>query len=412
MAEFICRLGTPSGEVMTRMVEATGAGEAKSRLESEGFRVFAVSNSESGLSAILPMGGAGKKNRVKQDDFLLFNQQLSALLRAGIPVLQSIGLLKNRSGSSTLRTMLADIEDKIKSGVSLSEAFEAQGTFPKIYTASLLAGEKSGALDDVLARYVDYLKRNVGVARKLRGAIAYPLFLLAAASFMVAFLTLYVVPQMSELFKGLSTNNGLPTVTVIVLGFSNFVAGNIWWLLPLVLVLLFALVIWLRSPSGKLILHKFLLRLPVVGSLIKQMTTAQLARSLSTLLSGGITVPDAWNIASESITNLELRRRSQGVLPMIREGRGFTEALIKANWLPELALDMIGIGEKSGSLREMLDEVANFYDAESEVRLEQLTSLLEPVILVFMAIIVITILLAIYLPIIQTISSGPFSGKR
>jgi type IV pilus assembly protein PilC len=412
MAEFICRLGTPSGEVMTRMVEATGAGAAKSQLESEGFRVFAVSNAENGLSAALSIGGAGKKNRVKPGDFLLFNQQLSALLRAGIPVLQSINLLKNRSGSSTLRVMLADIEEKIKSGVSLSEAFEAQGTFPKIYTASLLAGEKSGALDDVLSRYVDYLKRNVGVARKLRGAIAYPLFLLAAASFMVAFLTLYIVPRMSELFKGLSTKNGLPTVTVVVLAFSNFIAGNIWWLLPLVLVLVFALVIWLRSPSGKLVLHRFLLRLPIVGNLIKQMTTAQLARSLSTLLSGGITVPDAWNIASESITNLELRRRSQAVLSLIREGRGFTEALDKANWLPELALDMIGIGEKSGSLREMLDEVANFYDAESEVRLEQLTSLLEPVILVFMAVIVITILLAIYLPIIQTISSGPFSGKR
>ncbi|HXH70556.1 MAG TPA: type II secretion system F family protein [Pyrinomonadaceae bacterium] len=412
MSEFICRLGTPSGEVMTRMVEATGAGEAKSQLESEGYRVFAVSNAESGLSAVLSIGGAGKKNRVKPNDFLLFNQQLSALLRAGIPVLQSINLLKNRSGSSTLRAMLADIEEKIKSGVSLSEAFEAQGTFPKIYTASLLAGEKSGALDDVLSRYVEYLKRNVGVARKLRGAIAYPLFLLAAASFMVAFLTLYIVPRMSELFKGLSTKNGLPTVTVIVLAFSNFIAGNIWWLLPLVLVLGFALVIWLRSPSGKLVLHKFLLKLPIVGNLIKQMTTAQLARSLSTLLSGGITVPDAWNIASESITNLELRRRSQAVLSLIREGRGFTEALDKANWLPELALDMIGIGEKSGSLREMLDEVANFYDAESEVRLEQLTSLLEPVILVFMAGIVITILLAIYLPIIQTISSGPFSGKK
>ena len=410
MAEFICRLGTPSGEVMTRMVEATGAGEAKSQLENEGFRVFAVSNAEKGLSAALSMGG--KKNRVKPADFLLFNQQLSALLRAGIPVLQSINLLKNRSGSSTLRAMLADIEDKIKSGVSLSEAFEAQGSFPKIYTASLLAGEKSGALDDVLSRYVDYLKRNVGVARKLRGAIAYPLFLLAAASFMVAFLTLYIVPRMSELFKGLSTKNGLPTVTVVVLTFSNFIAGNIWWLLPLVLVLVFALVIWLRSPSGKLILHKFLLQLPIVGSLIKQMTTAQLARSLSTLLSGGITVPDAWNIASESITNLELRRRSQAVLSLIREGRGFTEALDKANWLPELALDMVGIGEKSGSLREMLDEVANFYDAEAETRLEQLTSLLEPVILVFMAVIVITILLAIYLPIIQTISSGPFSGKK
>ena len=412
MAEFICRLGTPSGEVLTRIVEATAAGEAKSRLESEGFRVFAVSNAEKGLSAILPGGAGGKKARVKSGDFLLFNQQLSALLRAGIPVLQSINLLKNRSASSTLREILADVEEKIKSGVPLSEAFEAQGAFPRIYTASLLAGEKSGALDDVLARFVEYLKRNVAVSRKLRGALAYPLFLLVAATFMVGFLTLYIVPRMSDLFKGLSTNQGLPIVTIVVLTFSTTIANNIWWLLPMLLVLGFAMFIWLRSPNGKLLLGKFLLKLPIVGNLIKQMTTAQLARSLSTLLSGGITVPDAWDIASQSITNLELRRRSQAVLPLIREGRLFTESLGKANWMPELALDMIGIGEKSGSLREMLDEVANFYDAESEVKLEQLTTLLEPVILVFMAGIVITILLAIYLPIIQTISSGPFSGKR
>lgn len=396
---------------MTRIVEAGSANEAKSQLTNEGFRVFAVSSAEQGLSAILPIGSGGK-TRVKQNDFLLFNQQLSALLRAGIPVLQAIGLLKNRSSSSALRTVLADVEDKIKSGVPLSEAFEAQGTFPRIYTASILAGEQSGSLDEVLARYVDYLRRNVGISRKLRGALAYPLFLLAAASFMVAFLTLYIVPRMSDLFKGLSTSQGLPTVTVIVITVSTTLASNIWWILPLILILGISLVLWLRTPSGKLVLHKFLLRLPVVGILIRQMTIAQLSRSLSTLLSGGITVPDAWDISSQSITNAELRRRSQAVLPMIREGRSFTEALEKANWMPELALDMIGIGENSGSLREMLDEVANFYDAEAEVRLEQLTSLLEPVILVFMAGIVITILLAIYLPIIQTISSGPFAGRR
>jgi type IV pilus assembly protein PilC len=411
MAEFICRLGTPSGEVMTRVIEASGAGEAKTRLEGEGFRVFNVASAEKGLSAMMPFG-TSRKNRVKPNDFLLFNQQLSALLRAGIPVLQSINLLKNRSASSTLRDVLIDVENKIRSGVPLSEAFEAQQIFPKIYSASLLAGEKSGALDDVLARYVDYLKRSVGVARKLRGALAYPIFLLAAATFMVGFLTLYIVPRMSDLFKGLSTSKGLPTITIVVLAISNGVTKNIWWLLPMALILIFALVIWLRTPGGKLILHGFLLRLPIVGSLIKQMTTAQLARSLSTLLSGGITLPDSWDIASQSITNFELRRRSQSVLPMIREGRMFTDSLENAHWMPELALDMIGIGEKSGSLREMLDEVANFYDAESEVRLEQLTSLLEPVILVFMAGIVITILLAIYLPIIQTISSGPFSGKK
>jgi len=412
MSEFICRLGTPSGEVVTRIVEASAATDAKRQLENEGFRVFAVSTAETGLASVLPFVGSGSKRKVKQADFLLFNQQLSALLRAGIPVLQSISLLKTRSGSANLREILASVEDKIKSGIPLSEAFESQGVFPKIYTASLLSGEKSGALDEVLVRFVDYLRRSVGVTRKLRGALAYPAFLLIAASFMVSFLTLYIVPRMSDLFKSLSGNRSLPMITLIVLGISNGIASNIWWLLPMVLIVGFALFIWLRTENGKLALHRLLLRLPIAGQLVRNMTTAQLARSLSTLLSGGITVPDSWDIASQAVNNLELRRRSQAVSSMIREGRGFTEALEQSNWMPPLALDMIGIGEKSGSLREMLDEVASFYDAEAEVRLEQLTTLLEPLILVIMAGVVVAILLAIYLPIIQTISSGPFGGKK
>ncbi len=411
MTEFICRLGTPSGEVVTRIVEAAAASDARSRLESEGFRVFTVSTEKEGISAVLSIG-SGKKGKVKQSDFLLFNQQLSALLRAGIPVLQSIELLKTRSASGNLRLVLADVEEKIKSGIPLSEAFESQGLFPKIYTASILAGEQSGALDDVLARFVTYLKRSVGISRKLRGALAYPAFLLVAATMMVAFLSLYIVPKMSDLFKSLSANRGLPTITVVVLAVANGISGNIIWLLPLVLVIGFGVYIWLRTYSGKLMLHKLLLRIPIAGQMIRNMTTAQLSRSLSTLLSGGITVPDSWEISSQSINNLELRRRSQTVLPMIREGRGFTEALEKANWMPELALDMVGIGEKSGSLREMLDEVAGFFDSEAEVRLEQLTTLLEPIILLFMAGIVVTILLAIYLPIIQMISAGPVGGRK
>lgn len=410
MAEFVCRLGTPSGEIVTRIVEATGAADARFQLERDGYRVFDVASTASGLKALLP--GGGSKARVKQADFLLFNQQLSALLRAGIPVLQAISLLRARSQSANLRTVLADVEEKIKNGQPLSQAFESQGIFPKIYTASILSGEKSGALDDVLQRYVEYLKRSVGVARKLRGALAYPAFLLAAATFMIAFLTLYIVPRMSDLFKSLSANRALPTVTLAVLWVSNTVASNIWWMLPLLLIGLAALYIWLRTDAGRLSFHRILLKLPVAGTLIRQMATAQLARSLSTLLSGGITVPDSWEIASQALNNLELRRRSQAVLPMIREGRGFTDSLEKANWMPELGLDMIGIGERSGSLREMLDEVASFYDAEAEVKLEQLTTLLEPLILVVMAAIVLAILLAIYLPIIQTISAGPTGGGR
>lgn len=411
MTEFICRLGTPSGEIVTRIVEATAASDVRSRLESEGFRVFAVSTEKEGLSAVLSLGGS-KKGKVKQADFLLFNQQLSALLRAGIPVLQSIDLLKTRSASSNLRIVLADVEEKIKSGIPLSEAFEAQGLFPRIYTASILAGEQSGALDDVLARFVEYLKRSVGISRKLRGALAYPAFLLVAATMMVAFLSLYIVPKMSDLFKSLSANRGLPTVTVVVLAVANGISGNILWLLPLVIIIGLALYVWLRTASGKLLLHKSLLKIPIAGQLIRNMATAQLSRSLSTLLSGGITVPDSWEISSQSINNLELRRRSQSVLPMIREGRGFTEALEKANWVPELALDMVGIGERSGSLREMLDEVAGFFDSEAEVRLEQLTTLMEPIILLVMAGVVVTILLAIYLPIIQMISAGPVGGRK
>jgi type IV pilus assembly protein PilC len=411
MAEFICRIGTPSGEIVTKIVEAAAAADVRLSLERDGFRVFNVASAEEGLSSILSFGGS-RKGKVKQGDFLLFNQQFSALLRAGIPVLQAVGLLKTRSQSANLRVVLADVEEKIKSGVPLSESFEAQGIFPRIYTASILAGERSGALDEVLARFVDYLKRSVGVSRKLRGALAYPAFLLIAATLMVSFLTFYIVPRMSDLFRGLSANRPLPTITLVVLAISKSIASNFWWIAPVALIGGLALYIWLRTENGRLVLHKLLLRVPIGGKLIRNMATAQLSRSISTLLSGGITVPDSWEIASQAITNLELRRRSQTVLPMIREGRGFTESLEKANWLPELALDMVGIGEKSGSLREMLDEVAMFYDAEAEVRLEQLTTLLEPLILVFMAGIVVVILLAIYLPIIQTISSGPFGGRH
>jgi len=410
MAEFVCRLGTPSGDIVTRIVEATGAADARVQLERDGYKVFDVASSAGGLKSML-LPGSSSKGKVKQNDFLLFNQQLSALLRAGIPVLQAISLLKARSQSANLRTVLADVEEKIKNGLPLSTAFESQGIFPKIYTASILSGEKSGALDDVLQRYVEYLKRSVGVARKLLGALAYPAVLLAAATFMIAFLTLYIVPRMSDLFKSLSANRTLPTITLAVLWVSNTVAANVWWILPLTLISAAALYIWLRTDSGRLALHRLLLRLPVAGTLIKQMATAQLARSLSTLLSGGITVPDSWEISSQALNNLELRRRSTAVLPMIREGRGFTEALETANWIPPLGLDMIGIGERSGSLREMLDEVASFYDAEAEVKLEQLTTLLEPLILVVMAAIVLAILLAIYLPIIQTISAGPMGGR-
>jgi type IV pilus assembly protein PilC len=402
MAEFICRLGTPSGEIVQRTVEANGVSEVRSRLEQEGFRVFAITNAEGGV-----LSRRGKK-RVKPDDFLLFNQQLSALLRAGIPILQAIGMLRKRSTSERLREVLADVEDKIKNGIPLSTAFAEQGEiFPRIYTASILAGERSGALDEVLARYVVFQRRSVGLRRRIRSALAYPIFLLVASAIMVTFLSIYVVPRMSQLFQGLNKDNQLPFLTRFVVGFSTFLATNIIWIAPIVIAAVALLYLWSRTESGRLAIDAFLLRVPIAGTLLVQLTIAQTARSLATLLAGGITLVDSWEIAGESITNKELRRRSAAILPMIREGRSFTESLESANWIPELASDMIGIGERSGSLKEMLDEVSQFYDAEAEVKLEQLTTVMEPAILVIMGGVVVIILLAIYLPIIQTISGGP-----
>jgi type IV pilus assembly protein PilC len=407
MAEFVCRLGTPAGEIVTRTVEATAVHEARVRLEREGFKVFNITPPRTeGVTSMTKLGGTGGRSKVKANDFLLFNQQLAALLRAGIPILQSIAMLRRRATSVRLRAVLEEVEEAIRGGAALSQAFAAQGAiFPRIYTASILAGERSGALDEVLSRYVTYMRRSVALRRKIRGALAYPMFLLAASLGMVIFLTMYVVPRMSDLFKGFGDK--LPVITQVVLGLSGWLTGNIFWLAPLTIVTAIAIGLWSRTPSGRLTIDRGKLRIPLAGKLLVQLSVAQAARSLATLLAGGITLVESWEIAAESITNLELRRRSSGILPLIREGRSFTESLEAAEWLPPLAIDMIGIGERSGSLREMLDEVATFYDAESEVKLEQLTTTLEPAILVVMGGIVVIILLAIYLPIIESISGGP-----
>jgi type IV pilus assembly protein PilC len=411
MAEFVCRLGTPAGEIVTRTVEAAAVQEARARLEREGFKVFNITPPKAeGLTSFTRVTGTGGRARVKANDFLLFNQQLAALLRAGIPILQAITMLRRRATSVRLRAVLEEVEEAIRGGAALSQAFAAQGAvFPRIYTASILAGERSGALDEVLSRYVNYMRRSVGLRRKIRGALAYPMFLLFASLGMVIFLVMYVVPRMSDLFAGFGGN--LPFVTQIVLTLSGWLTGNIFWFAPLLIVTAVAVGIWSRTPGGRLTLDRWKLKIPLAGKLLVQLSVAQAARSLATLLAGGITLVESWEIAAESITNLELRRRSSSILPLIREGRSFTESLEMAGWLPALALDMVGIGERSGSLREMLDEVATFYDAEAEVKLEQLTTTLEPAILVVMGGIVVVILLAIYLPIIESISGGPLMKR-
>jgi type IV pilus assembly protein PilC len=404
MAEYICKLGTPGGEIVTRTVEGLSEPELRQRLSQEGYRIFSVETSGV-INGVRVRGASERTVKIKLDDFLLFNQQLAALIHAGLPVLQSIQMLRQRSPNPKLRLVLADVEARIKSGSALSEALEAQGeTFPKIYTASILAGERSGNLDDVLRRYVEYTKAIAGLRRKIRSALTYPIMLLCSAFVLIAILTTFVIPQFSSLYENMGTN--LPAITTFVVSMSTAVRDNIYWLLPLMVVVIAGLFSWRRTENGRRAMDRWVLKVPIVGDLIRQMTTAQLSRSLATLLAGGITVVESFQIALQSVANRELLRSTEPALSKIREGKPFTESLAAAGWVPELAIDMIGVGERSGSLREMLDEVAGFYDAETETKLGQLTSLIEPTILLVMAGIVITILLAIYLPLLQMVSNA------
>jgi type IV pilus assembly protein PilC len=282
MAEFTVRLGTPAGEIVTRTVEALAANEVRARLEQEGFKVFAVTAPKTeGTSLLSRSGSAGARSRVKANDFLLFNQQLSALLRAGIPILQAITMLRRRATTPKLRAVLEEVEEAIRGGAALSQAFAAQGaTFPRIYTASILAGERSGALDEVLSRYVNYMRRSVGLRRKIRGALAYPAFLLIACLGMVIFLTTYVVPRMSDLFTGFGNN--LPTVTVFVLAISGWLTRNALWLVPTLAVSSVAIFLWSRTPGGRLIIDRAILKLPLAGKSLESIEKARLTSSIRT----------------------------------------------------------------------------------------------------------------------------------
>jgi type IV pilus assembly protein PilC len=406
MAEYVCRIGTPTGEIVTRTIEAVAERELRSKLEHEGFRIFSISSS--GAKGVRrAMGGQSRGRKVKTEDFLLFNQQLSALLRAGLPILQAIGILRKRVPNEELRTLLENVEEKIRAGHALSQAFAAQGdAFPRIYVASILAGERSGSLDEVLLRYVSYQKTLADARRKIKKSLTYPAVLLSASMILVMVLSTFVIPQFMKLYAG--NEHALPTVTVVVVGAAQFISANLTWILPTVVATAIFLFIWRRTPAGRLSIDRWILKLPIAGETVRMLTTAQFTRSLATLLAGGITLPESVEIASESITNRGLREASSGILVGIREGRPFTESLTESGWVSELALDMISVGERSGALREMLDEVANFYDSEIDVRLNAITTFIEPVILIFMGSLVMTILLAMYLPLFNMI--GNLSG--
>lgn len=402
--EFVCRVGTPEGKVMEQVHSAADERSLRQELEKRGLHVFDVSRK--GMSFSLPFVG-NRRKRLPTQKFLLFNQELAALLRSGLPLLQALEMMLERVDDDDFQPVLADIRDRVKSGADLSEAFGAyEDLFPRLYPASLKAGERSGELEQVIRRFVRYTKLMLDARKRVVSALIYPAVLIGLSFTMIMVLTVYVMPQFRSFYDALEGE--LPLLTRITLGFSSFVR-NQWLLLAAGIAgLVFLFLRWKRTERGRLFLDRLKLRLPLLGPIFRRLALSEFTRALSTLLAGGIPLVPAFELAAEAVGNASVRKKLQDKVQMVREGKAFYEALEESGVFLDMAVDMVKVGEATGALDEMLSNVSDFFDEQVETQLQRILSLLEPTMLIFMGVVIALILISLYLPIFGIISAGNF----
>jgi type IV pilus assembly protein PilC len=396
--QFSVRAGWPDGSIAEEAVLAPDSGAARAEVERRGGHVFEIRRK--GLS----IGSRGaRKGRIKMADFLIFNQEMIALLKAGLPVVHSFEILLERQESPTLRRVLADVKDRVNAGASISEAFAEQGDlFPRLYWTSLKAGEKSGEIESVLRRYLKYQKTVMALSRKVLSTLVYPVILILLSIVLIAILMTVVIPKFQD-FCG-EFGGELPILTLVVIRTAGFLRDHILLILAGIAVLGFTASRWLRTTAGGEWGDSVLLKLPIVGGIFRRFGITQFTRSLATLLGGGTPLVPALENASEAIGNRFLSRRVRDVVPRVREGGELWKALDDTGLFTNLTIEMVKVGETSGALEEMLSSVSEFYDEEIETLLARVISLVEPVILVIMGGVIVTILLSVYLPIFRLMS--------
>jgi type IV pilus assembly protein PilC len=343
-------------------------------------------------------------------EFLVFNQELATLLKAGMPLVQSLDILRQRLQNPLFRGVLDDVHERVRAGSALSDAFATHAElFPPVYTASLMAGEKSGSLEHVLRRYVSYVKVISGVRRRTLSALIYPAVLLCLALTVVSIIVLKVVPAFQDFYG--TFGHDLPFITRIIIGVSTFVRAELLLLVVAVVAAVVGTRTWLQRPGQRERLDRVLLSLPAVGPTARKFATSQLSRTLSTLLGGGIPLVNAIEIASRSIGNRAMAAAMVTVGQRVREGESFSAALAARRIFPDVAVKMAEVGEATGALQEMLNSLADFYDEEIETDLSRFVTLIEPALLVVMGIVIAGLLLALYMPLFQLSSVVAPSGS-
>ena len=399
MAEFVIRLADERGRVQEQVQTAATAEELRARFTHAGYHVFSVK----------ARGGLGKgRRKVKLEPFLIFNQQFLTLIRAGLPILSSIQMLSKIQKNANFSGQLDDVTNRVKQGEALSAAFEAQSGFPLMYTTTLLAGERSGNLPEVLDRYVGFQKVALAFRKKLTASLIYPSLLLTLVIGLMIFLLAVVVPQFAVLYDQMGSK--LPTMTMDLLAFGKWLQHNIIWL---ILVVFGAGITFYRfslTERGRDFVDGFRVGLPVIGKIWLKYQVALFSRTLSTLLTGGLPLVPSLETAARSISSRKVSKAVFNSIGTVREGKSLAESLSKTGVFPDLASEMITVGEQTGALPQMLNSVAEFFEEDVATALTASLSLIEPAILIVMGVVVVFILISLYLPIFSLGQAGTVGG--
>ncbi len=402
MPEFIARIGTSDGTVMERSFTAESEQALLADLKSREYLIFGVRR-KSGLLGLLP--GAGGANKVKMQEFLLFNQELAALIKAGLPIIASLDILTERRKNQAFRKALVDIRDRVRGGAALSEAFDAQGEmFPKIYSATVASGERSGEVANVLLRYIGYQKTILTLRQKVLGALIYPAILFAMSIGLVVVLITYVLPKFKDFYTDFGAD--LPLITKILVGLSDLIVGHLFLIIGVVVGLTVAVRSWVRTEAGRLGRDRLAVRLPIVGGIGHRFAISRFMRTLATLISGGIPVVTALGISARAVGNRHFEGKLLDVERKVREGGSLWQGLEETGLFSDIAIEMTKVGESTGSLHDMLSNVSDFYDEEIATLIARVMVFLEPVILICMGAFVAVIMIAIYLPLLRSYSQS------
>ncbi|MBL0732141.1 MAG: type II secretion system F family protein [Desulfosarcina sp.] len=397
MQTFQCKAADQNGRIIEKNIVADSKASAKKVLDQEGYFALEI-NKKGGVFALIKQG-PGLKN-FKSKDFLFFNQEFSVLIRAGLSIVAALDIIIEKEDKSKLAVIIRKVRNDISTGESISGAFgKYPGIFPNLYIASLTAGEKNGDIPLAITRYIEYMKNTDRIRQQVISSSSYPLILLTGSCFVLLFLLMYVVPSLTESF--LETDTKLPVITAILIDLSAAIRHGFFYIIFIISGILAAIFYFVKTEKGKIFFDRLKLKLPFLGELYLNYSISKLARTVASVLSGGIPLVESIRISSGTLNNNFLKLRLEDAVIKIKKGAGFADSLLTANFFPKLALRMISAGENSGALEQVLNEIADFYENSVDTKLSILTSAIEPALMAIMGLIIGFIVLAIYMPIFQ-----------